>query len=206
MPGSATVAGLLAHCWHCGKLVRLAATATASARTSRTLTIPQAWAAMALLVSDWGVAASRNDLPSYFHLALLAAPRTHGFLLAVLQPSVLAMRNEERGLPGEEGCGCMMAGWMHDGGLNLGALDRGWRLDEVGLQAVERSPLDPTTHACPLLPLLSLPSRDPCCCPCSFPCSFALRLRHRAVHLGRECRHRGACVGSRAPGQSEGRL
>lgn len=87
------------HCWQCGKLVRLAATATASARTSRTLTIPLAWAAMALLVSDWGVAASRNDLPSYFHLALLAAPRTHGFLLAVLQPSVLAMRNEERWLP-----------------------------------------------------------------------------------------------------------
>lgn len=23
----------------------------------------------------------------------------------------------------------MMAGWMHDGGLNLGALDRGWMLD-----------------------------------------------------------------------------
>lgn len=67
---------------------------------------------MALLVSDWGVAASRNDLPSYFHLALLAAPRTHGFLLAALQPSVLAMRNEERWLPGEERM------WMHDGWMD----------------------------------------------------------------------------------------
>lgn len=37
--------------------------------------------------------------------------------------------------------------------LNLGALDRGWML---GLQEVERSPLDPTTHAC----LCCL------CCPC----------------------------------------
>lgn len=35
----------------------------------------------------------------------------------------------------------------------MGALDRGWML---GLQEVERSPLDPTTHAC----LCCL------CCPC----------------------------------------
>lgn len=167
---------------------------------------------MALLVSDWGVAASRNDLPSYFHLALLAAPRTHGFLLAALQPSVLAMRNEEReGCRARKGCGCMTAGWMdareEGGGLSEPGRVGPWV--DVGTAGGGAFPIGPDHSRLPLLPLLpllSLPSRDPCAYPCSFPCSCALRLRHRAVHLGRDCRHRGACVGSRALVQSESRL
>lgn len=118
-PGSAILEGGLggaAALHHCKKAGTASCkTATASATTSRTLTISQAWAAMALLVSDWGVAASRNDLPSYFHLALLAAPRTHGFLLAVLQPSVLAMRKEEKGLPTRMDVDACVWMWMHDG-------------------------------------------------------------------------------------------
>lgn len=64
------------------------------------------------------------------------------------------------------GCGCMMAGWDARGRFEPGSVGP-WV--EVGLQAVERSPLDPTTHACPLMRLLSLPSRHPCAYPCRFP-------------------------------------
>lgn len=76
-------------------LVRLAASATAGGRESRTLTISQAWAAMALLVSAGGVAASRNDLPSYFHLAFASCPTPPR--LPPCGPPAIGLGDAERG-------------------------------------------------------------------------------------------------------------
>lgn len=184
---------------------------------------------LALLVSDWGVAAWRNDLPSYFHLAFASCP-TQPRLPPRGRPAIGLgdCGKRSRGLPTREGVDTWTAdwltgwvdgwvgGWMQEHGLDLvvlgklGDLDRGWVSAVAGGGALPVGPdhsrlasADPCHPCCLCDPGTPAPVPAPApCAPAPFVSAYVIGplIRAGSFVIG------GACVGSSARGQSKGRL